>query len=267
MPTDVSTFTDLALLECGREKCIPGKDITFTPKPYHLIHYVLSGKGFFEFGPTVHELKKGNLFYIPPQAQPKYYPDHQDPWIYAWIGFDGIQVDRLLAHASVSGDNPVLEDNSDDVLFNHFINLSDRYATIGILDIQCLGIVYQLIDDLISISRKNGTNGANPKKSHIKEAMEFVMYNYQFPIKVTDIADSLGITSNYLANIFTEQMGQSPKRYLTAYRMDKAGFLLKTGNFEVREIARMVGYKSAFHFSNEFKKHTGLSPTEYRDSR
>lgn len=63
---------------------------------------------------------------------------------------------------------------------------------------------------------------------------------------------------------FTKEMGVSPKKFLTGYRMDRAKEMLAQENSSISEIARLVGYEDAFHFSRIFKKYSGISPSEFR---
>lgn len=262
---DITKFTDLALFECGREKCIASKEICFTAKPYHLFHYVLFGKGWYELDGVLYELKKSKLFYIPPNVQPKYYPDKKDPWTYTWIAFDGLYADRLLKHSGISRENPIFSDSKDFKLFKYFMDISEQYAIKGSLDIKCLGLVYELFSEMITLSKQEENFILNPKDGHIKEAKEFIMYNYQFQISVKDIADSLNITSNYLANIFSERLGYSPKHYLINYRIQKACSLLNTCEYKIGEISKMVGYNNQLHFSTEFKRIMKIPPSEYQN--
>lgn len=261
---DLSKFTDLSLLECGREKCIATKDIVFTAKPYHLFHYVLAGKGYFHLDGKAYDLKRGNVFYIPPMLRPKYYPDREDPWTYTWIAFDGIYADRLLKLCNISRENPIFSDSKDYKLFKYFVEISDNYQLKGMLDIKCLGLMYELFAEMITMNKSADAYMLTPKDGHIKEAKEFIMYNYQFNITIRDIADSLNITSNYLANIFNERLGCSPKAWLTQYRMEKACSLLRTGEYKIGQVANMVGYKNQLHFATEFKKHLKMTPTEFQ---
>ncbi len=264
---EISKLTDFALFECGREKCVASKEICFTAKPYHLFHYVLYGKGFFELDGKMYELKKGKMFYIPPNVRPRYYPDKNDPWTYIWVAFGGIYADRLLQPCGLSRMNPIFSDSKDYRLVRYFMEISEEYSNKGSLNLKCLGLAYCLFSEMITISGGEETPELSPKDGHIKEAMEFIMYNYQFPITVGDIADSLNITSNYLANIFNERLGYSPKSYMINYRIEKACVLLCTGEYSIGEISKMVGYRNQLYFATEFKRVTGLTPTQYRQRR
>ena len=53
--------------------------------------------------------------------------------------------------------------------------------------------------------------------------------------------------------------------YLTAYRIDRAVELLQQTDIPVREIAVRVSYTDANYFTKVFKRHLGVTPTEYRN--
>ena len=95
---------------------------------------------------------------------------------------------------------------------------------------------------------------------------EYIANNYQFALTVKQIADSLGLAPNYLANIFDQVLGISPKQYLISYRIDKACELLLMTDLPVAEIAARVGYTDPFYFATAFRKERKQSPREYRKS-
>ena len=80
---------------------------------------------------------------------------------------------------------------------------------------------------------------------------------------VDDIATNVGVTPNYLANIFAKFQKSSPKKFLTEIRMKNAAVFLRTGAYRIHEVGEKVGFSNQLHFSNEFKKYYGVSPLNY----
>jgi len=64
---------------------------------------------------------------------------------------------------------------------------------------------------------------------------------------------------------FRSETGQTFIRFMTEMRMERAKQLLHNPLLKVNEIGRMVGYLDHRHFSETFKRHVGLKPSEYRD--
>lgn len=99
---------------------------------------------------------------------------------------------------------------------------------------------------------------------YLIKALDFIDANYQDDISVEDIAANAGINRKSLYAVFKSLTGFSPKDYLIYYRMCKATALLKDENLSIEVVAVSVGYSDQFHFSKEFKKNVGLSPSVYR---
>lgn len=254
-------YIEFNLCECGREKCIPDKIFSFTPKPYFLIHYVCSGAGTLEMNQKTYHLKKGSAFLIRPGQIPMYYPDKHDPWSYIWFGFSGANAEEYMLEAGLTAVNPVFNDQTGDMR-RVLEELHTLYVEAGFLDLRCLARGYDIV--AIMMGQYDGHFQQLPAKiRHINAAKEFIANNYQFPITIVDIASNVGVTPNYLANIFNEVLGISPKRYLIQIRIDKACLLLKTNKYRVKEVAKRVGYDNQLHFSSEFRKNKAKSPIQY----
>ena len=72
-----------------------------------------------------------------------------------------------------------------------------------------------------------------------------------------------GITPEYFRKLFCGFYGVSPIKYINALKLSRAEELLASQMYSVTEAAEMSGYTDMSHFSREFKKHTGMSPTEF----
>lgn len=252
---------DLSLFECGKEECRVDKKIVNTAKPYHLFHYVLEGKGFFELDGVKYKLTKDTIFYIPNGVSARYYPDPNDPWAYEWIGFNGSIVNKIFECINLSAKDPII--NSVNTDFRKYFNsIHLRYAEIGYLDFKCLGMMYELLSAFIDELGNEKESGSS-KKVLVLLAQEFINNNYQFQIKITDVAKNVHVSPNYLSNAFKDILGISTKGYLTKVRMEKACALLLSSNYNVQTVGQLVGYKNQLHFSGEFRKYYGVSPKEY----
>lgn len=82
---------------------------------------------------------------------------------------------------------------------------------------------------------------------------------------VESLAKECGVSRPALARRFTELVGQSPKAYLTQWRMALAADLLRNSDATVGSIARQVGYGSTFALSVAFKRHHQQNPSDYRN--
>jgi AraC-like DNA-binding protein len=84
---------------------------------------------------------------------------------------------------------------------------------------------------------------------------------------VAELASCAAVSRSSLDERFRQVLGQSPIRYLTAWRMHLADELLGTTDLAVFQVARRVGYDSEEAFSRAFKRVRGVSPSHWRAGR
>lgn len=81
---------------------------------------------------------------------------------------------------------------------------------------------------------------------------------------LTDLAALACVSEEHLRRMCRKQLGRSPMQHLTFLRMQRARHLLSVTDDKIEVIARAVGFKSVFSFSNIFKKWIGWRPSEQR---
>lgn len=85
-----------------------------------------------------------------------------------------------------------------------------------------------------------------------------------FAWDIPSLSARLGVSGEYLRRLCLRHLGHSPMRQVTALRMRQATALLASESYTVEAVARLVGYENPFAFSTAFKRHLGVSPSEYR---
>jgi len=83
-------------------------------------------------------------------------------------------------------------------------------------------------------------------------------------INVDELAKLCGISEVYFRRLFLNKFGTTPKEYIIMMRISYAKQLLESKQFTVSQTAALCGYTEPCHFSREFHKHVGVSPSEYR---
>ena len=105
----------------------------------------------------------------------------------------------------------------------------------------------------------------NTKNKYVEQAGQQIREHYQEDINISTVAGELEISEGYLSRVFKKETDYTFTSYLTLYRMKKAMTLLKDCRVKVYEVAEQVGYSDTAYFSAQFKKVTGISPSEYQD--
>jgi transcriptional regulator GlxA family with amidase domain len=99
----------------------------------------------------------------------------------------------------------------------------------------------------------------------ILEAQAWMEKHYGDPITIDAIAGKAGISPRHFKRRFRKATGESPLGYLQNLRMEAAKRRLETTLDNVNEITCRIGYEDSSTFRRLFKRHTGISPREYRD--
>jgi len=109
--------------------------------------------------------------------------------------------------------------------------------------------------------------GHKTGKSIVAEVKEYIDQHYYVDISLNWVAEHYYIHAKYFARLFKEKVGEGFTEYIMRTRLERACELLENGTYTVREIAGLIGYEDPSYFSIVFRKHTGFTPTQYRESR
>lgn len=125
----------------------------------------------------------------------------------------------------------------------------------------------QALRTLLSAGDRSGEEEPESRIGEIlREAKRFIRGNYIRPLTLTDVAHHVALSPNYLANVFSRELGKTVRQYLSEVRMEEAKRLLSGTGRNISEIAYAVGYHSPFYFSRAFKGAERMSPSEYREA-
>lgn len=270
MPSQYKAATnDLYLVHCGMQKCPPGYTYNHKIPNEHHLHFVLDGKGVLLISEREYHINKNDIFLIPKDVPIKYYADHETPWTYMWVTFYGEMADKYLHDARISAENPVIHSTIPTSAYTPLIQciLNANHLTIA-NEIKRVAYLYEILSMLIESQaavRKADGKYDYSGDAYIDYALQYIKFNYNH-IKVSDIANYIGIDRSYLTSLFKKNLNVSPQQYLMQFRLSEAAKLLKTTNMSVNEISAEIGYEDPFTFSKAFKKIYGVSPQSYKSA-
>jgi two-component system response regulator YesN len=100
---------------------------------------------------------------------------------------------------------------------------------------------------------------------HVDRVVEIVASEYGNPNLSSDwLAEKLGLSSSYLRGIFKDRMGIPLPGYINELRCRKAAPMLLETSLSIQEICARIGLSNANYFFTLFKKHRGMTPTQFR---
>ena len=118
----------------------------------------------------------------------------------------------------------------------------------------------------VHLSRLYRTSTDNDDIGFIKlaGAVAYIENHYCTALSTEQLANIAGYSERQFLRLFKSVFSVTPNLYIISLRMKKAQSLLKTSTLSIGEIAWSCGYDDHNYFSRIFKKHTGMTPTEYQ---
>ncbi|HEX9655012.1 MAG TPA: helix-turn-helix transcriptional regulator [bacterium] len=104
--------------------------------------------------------------------------------------------------------------------------------------------------------------------SNLIQAMEAEKLFVNNDLKLHDLARRLDMSPHHLSQIINEKLGQNFFDFLNHYRVEEAKRWLidpERQHYTILSISQEVGFNSKASFNNAFKKHTGMTPSQFRD--
>ncbi|MEL7587865.1 MAG: AraC family transcriptional regulator [Prolixibacteraceae bacterium] len=98
---------------------------------------------------------------------------------------------------------------------------------------------------------------------HFKDLIE---KHYQQYHKVADYAEMLAVTSDYLNKLVKTVTGKSAKEYILDRILIEAKRVLLFTELTNKELSYTLGFEEPAHFSNFFKRYSGISPLDFRNT-
>lgn len=99
----------------------------------------------------------------------------------------------------------------------------------------------------------------------LQRAFIYLKKNLYTDISLEVVADQIGMSPQHLSRIFKAKYGKTVGEYIADQRMSYAKYLLSAGDFSIKDISRKIGYSDQNYFTRVFKKHTGYTPSRYRE--
>lgn len=127
------------------------------------------------------------------------------------------------------------------------------------------GWFIEIFTKIININFNNSFKNKYSKK--VADSIDYINKNlFNQSLSLTDIAENINVHKVYLCRIFKEETGENVTQYILKARIDKSKEIILSTNYKLYEISDKLGFNSPQQFSILFKKVTGITPNQFRDS-
>jgi len=103
-----------------------------------------------------------------------------------------------------------------------------------------------------------------PSSQSIRDLTDEILRHPEAAYRTTDMAERCHMSVNTLLRRFQEQVGQTPRQFITESRLQKACALLLQTSYSIERIAEACGYKNRYYFSKVFADHYRCGPATFR---
>ena len=246
------------------------------------ISYILSGAGTYCVGNETYPIEKGDIFVFSSNefhyitevtcAPIQLLTIHFEPCYLFGSSFDSLSsrcINLCFTHSD-SFKNRIPAANAEilqKILLNIQEELSVQAQESSLLVKSYLNIF------LVELIRNHNFVGQSRsfkrKNVHaIRNAVDYINLHLADPIALSDIAKAVHISPSYLSSLFKDFFQVSLWNYIISKRIERAMLLLmdKDNQSTILEIALQCGFNNTTNFNRAFRKHTGLTPSEYRNT-
>ncbi|MDR9875331.1 helix-turn-helix domain-containing protein [Pseudomonas allii] len=132
-------------------------------------------------------------------------------------------------------------------------------CAIGLAQALAVHLVRQYRDDA-------GVKGRNALPAYrLQRVIRRMQASLDTDLSMPTLAQEAGLSRYYFSRLFQQATGHSPSQFFIQLRMTRARELLSSTDQSIIQVALDVGYGSPAHFAQVFRRHTGMTPREYRN--
>ncbi|MCH4886517.1 AraC family transcriptional regulator [Acidaminobacter sp. JC074] len=253
------TSFGINLVFCGKEACLPSHRFGPSKRPHYLFHYIVSGRGKFMKKTHSYDLSEGQGFLITPGEVTTYQADHDKPWTYLWLCFDGTDAEEILKACGLSRSHPIFNGGDHKAICDLMHRIIDHAMSSTGFSFKNLSLAYEFFELLRQESDEKVTH-----EVYVDRAIDFIKSNYAYDIQVKDITDAVGLDRTYLFRLLKKTLGVSVQEYLIDYRLRMVKDLLVDESLSITEIAFSSGFTDYSLFYRHFVKAYDMTPKAYK---
>ena len=227
--------------------------------------YIAAGKGHFILDNKEVVVPAGNMVLYQPKEEQHYFylgEDRTQAW---FVHFTGREVRNILSHYEIPLEGHIINTGLSREYEDYFRKMRDELVACrwGYEEM----LVYLFRELLMTMHRRMEENLPQFSGFASKEidfAKDYFSEHYNEDINIEEYALSRHVSTSWFNKSFKSAVGTTPMKFILAIRIRNAQILLETTDYNISDIASMVGYDNPFYFSRLFRKQKGISPAAYR---
>ena len=243
------------------------EDQTDISTDHYTLVYILNGRmEYTDNTGIVYKLKAGDYFQRIPGVTHTTRIDPKSHYFECFVVISVKCYEACKELGFIPTDSPIGHTGLSLELAESFYKLKEQFLQCSVkenarLALQCQEVIYRFF-----IQSQNSKE-CNYYSRLIEKACLLLCSDFKTKYKLEDFCRLHQCNYHTFRRIFNKYAGVSPSHYRTARRLDKAVSMLKEQRLNISEIAWELGYSSPFDFSAHFKRHFGISPLHFKNSK
>jgi AraC-like DNA-binding protein len=233
---------------------------------HFVIGIIEKGVQQYSYKGSKHTTPAGQIFFVNGEEPHTGEPATRDGYLYRTLCLSPKVFRQLTFDLTEVSELPTLEGSvvADRELFGRLRRLHHALAAKA-PTMQCESLLLLAIRHLIRmhVEKRRDVPGIGRDNSVVKRVKDYIAAHYAEDISVADLGALTSRSPFHVARTFSKAVGLPPHAYLESVRVQHAREFLKSG-MTLIDTALAIGYPDQSHFTHRFRRHTGITPGQYR---
>ncbi|WP_209331726.1 helix-turn-helix domain-containing protein [Lunatimonas salinarum] len=249
--------------------------------PFSRMYLVLNGNGELLTGDGTRELRESRMYLIPSFTTCSYFfqPGLQMIYVHFVLTLkDGLDLFNIMGcHSEIDASdfmkcifNRLKDINPNREIPHHDpeVYQSKPWCEEPVCyeslkhHLETTSLMGQLLSNFIQV--ENTVSPTKLFRYKLQPIIQYIRTNLEREISVENLAAMACLSTDHFSRTFKSVFGMCPNEYIIAMRIEKARALLLTTDLSQAEIMEQAGIKNTSYFTRVFKKHTHVTPSEFR---
>ncbi|MFP3126026.1 AraC family transcriptional regulator [Ectobacillus funiculus] len=224
----------------------------------YLILVIKKGSMTISYGDQEFQAPKNTLVFLN-CYQPHMYRTNENV-IFEWFHFSGnssedyfdLLFEKNGCVFSIENNFVIPECMNQILLMSEKGNINEHFISMNI---------HRMMYELNEISNES----TDIQEKIITRTVAYIESHFNLDITLKELADYVNLTPFHFSRVFKKYTGYSPYEYVINFRINHAKKMLHNTKLSIKEIADVSGFNCYNHFVTTFKKHTDLTPKQFRE--
>jgi YesN/AraC family two-component response regulator len=249
---------NISILDHGIADCDTSWNYENFSSPFTRLYFIIDGEGLLNNHQHEIKLLPGSLYLVPMNSTYNYICNSYMKMLYFHLRLELSYGQDLFSHIdscmSIAIDSKAVFSVIDTLKSK---NLTDIMYTKSFVLEMCSKFI-PCISNTLDIQISNAIKYDN--------IFKYLKNNFSPDLTINKISQQFNLSPNSLAKAFKNDIGITLKDYIDKLLLQNAKEKLLLTDMNIKEIAYQLNFCDEFYFSKYFKRHTGLSPREYRQN-